>query len=163
MIFNLGVIIVKKSSKYGLIVLIVLSCCISPIEKVSAATINNSKPGKGSTDELYQDIYITLLEPYIQEAVNCYYKEYFKSAPTVAPYMVDIIVIDRPFGYRTFVFVINVQVMPYFGPHNAVGIDNITLKIGEENKIQIEKYDHIKSFELPSNYQDEIKGKWPST
>jgi hypothetical protein len=154
---------VKKSLKYGLIVLIALSCCISPIEKVSAATINNSKPVKGSTEELYQDIYITLLEPYIQEAVNSYYKEYFKSAPTVAPYMVDIISIDRPFGYRTFVFVIKVQVMPYFGPHNAVGIDNITLKIGEENKVQIEKYDHIKSFELPSNYQDEIIGKWPST
>ncbi len=75
--------------------------------------------------------------------------------------MVDVLSIDRPNGDRTFEFIIQVQVMPYFGPHNEVGVDNITFKISIGNEVQLEKYEHIKSFELPWNYQDEIINKWP--
>jgi hypothetical protein len=147
---------------YGLTTIVALFCIFSPIDKVSAVTSKVYKPIEGSTEELYQDIYITLLDPSIQKAVNNYYKKYFKILPTVAPYEVDVLGIDRPFGYRTFVFVIKVQVMPYIGPHNSVGVDNITLKIEPGSKVQIEKYEHIKSFELPSNYQNAIIDKWPS-
>jgi hypothetical protein len=153
----------KKFFQCGIIVISIMCYCTSPINSFSAVTKNAHKPAEGSTEELYQDIYLTLLDPYIQKAVDDYYKQYFKDSPGVAPYMVDVVSIDRPNGYRTFEFIVKVQVMPYFGPHNEVGVDNITFKIGIGNEVRVEKFEHIKSIELPWNYQDEIINKWPPT
>lgn len=153
----------KKFFRCGIIAISIVFYCTNPVNSVKASANNASKPAKGSTEELYQDVYVTLLYPYIQKAVDAYYKPYFKDSPGVAPYMVDVLSIDRPNGYRTFEFIVKLQVMPYFGPHLEVGVDNITFRIGAGNEVQLEKFEHIKSSELPWNYQDEIINKWPPT
>ena len=52
------------------------------------------------------------------------------------------------------------EVQPYVGPHLSVGRDRITLKI-DLDKVKVEKFEHIESFELPPNYQNIIKKKLP--
>jgi hypothetical protein len=51
-----------------------------------------------------------------------------------------------------FVFVIKVEVAPYIGPHNAVGIDHITFNVNPSGDVKLEKYEHIKSYEIQPGY-----------
>ena len=99
-----------------------------------------------SKEELYQDIYNTLLFPYIQTAIETYYKK---------PVAFDI------FGVKTlqitrpnsmFTFTIKLQLLPYIGAHNSVGIDNITFKISP-GEVKMVTFEHIKSFPIPNNLQ----------
>lgn len=101
-----------------------------------------SKPIEGSSEELYQDIFVTLLLQHIDNAVENYYGTYY----TVAPYMVNVLSVERPNGYRTFEFIIELEILPYTGPHNVVGIDHITIKVSSGPKIEVEKFEHIKSY-----------------
>ena len=50
--------------------------------------------------------------------------------------------------------------MPYVGPHNSVGIDDITFKVNASGEVLMEKFEHIKSFDIAPNYKNIIK-KWP--
>ena len=115
------------------------------------------QPPEQSREELNQDIFISLLLPYIQKEVDTYYLKYLTSPPMVAPYTVYVLSAERPNGYRTFIFKLKLQVNCYIGPHNSVGLDNITATVGGSGDVKIEKFEHIKSYELPPNYQDIIK------
>lgn len=103
------------------------------------------KPLEGSVEELYQDIFVTLLLPYIDKAVDDYYGVPY----TVAPYWIKILSVERPKGYRTFHFIVKIETTPYTGPHNSVGVDHITIKVSAGPTVIIEKFEHIKSYELP--------------
>lgn len=49
-------------------------------------------------------------------------------------------------------YVIKIQIQPYLGAHNPVGIDNFTFNIDlVNNKTTLEKYEHVKSFKLPEH------------
>ncbi len=115
------------------------------------------KSSEHSTEELYQDISISLLMPYIQNEIDEYYSKYLTQLPMVAPYTVYILSAERPNGYRTFFFRIKLKVISYIGPHNNVGLDYITVAVGGSGEVTIEKFEHIKSFVLPPNYEDIIK------
>jgi hypothetical protein len=157
-----GVLSMKKITTnllLGLIITSTIYFCINSNNKVKAE--NAYKPIEGSTEELYQDIFVTLLEPYINKAIDNYYLKYFKHFPGFDPYSVDVLSVERPNGYRTFLFVLKLKVIPYFGPHLSVGEDHITFKIGAGNEVQVEKFEHIKSYELPLHYQNEIINQWP--
>ena len=118
-------------------------------------------PPKESREELYQDIFMTLLLPYIQDEVNKYYKEYLTTSPGVAPYRVYILEVDRVNGYRGFDFRLKIELHPYVGPHLDVGTDYITLRVNPVNNVKVEKFEHIRGSELPPYYQDIIKKKLP--
>lgn len=105
------------------------------------------EPSEGSVEELYQDIFILMLLPEIEKAVEDYYgRPYF-----VAPYQVKILNVGRPNGYRTFGFILKLEILPYEGPHNSVGKDHITIKIEPGPTIQVEKFEHIESYDIPQN------------
>lgn len=93
-----------------------------------------------SKEELYQDIFLTMLNPYIQNAINKYYGKPYPVDPAV-----KILSIQRPNGYRTFYFVIKVEVMPYQGAHNSVGLDHITLSV-DISDAKVERFEHIETF-----------------
>lgn len=109
-------------------------------------------PSKGSLEELYRDVFMTLLSPYIQEAVNDYYEENMGYSPYIALWQPDILSIERPDGYRTFMFVIKLEVTPYLGAHYPVGVDHITIRISS-GEVKVEKFEHIKSYPIPSRLQ----------
>ncbi|HEY5560541.1 MAG TPA: DUF3888 domain-containing protein [Clostridiaceae bacterium] len=115
------------------------------------------QPPEQSREELYQDIFISLLLPYIQKEVDKYYSKYLTDTPMVAPYTVYVLSVEKPIGYHSFLFNIKLQVDSYIGPHLGVGLDYITVTVGGARDVEIKKFEHIKSYELPPNYQDIIK------
>jgi hypothetical protein len=88
---------------------------------VSANTIYPSglpyQPPEQSREELYQDIFISLLLPYIQMEVDKYYSKYLTDTPMVAPYTVYVLSAERQLGYRSFLFNLKLRVDSYIGPH----------------------------------------------
>lgn len=159
------VIFLKKSltSTILLIVLIIINyspCFASePKNNVEPSLNDIYKPPEQSREELYQDIFISLLLSDIQNAVDNYYKEYLTDTPMVAPYTVYVLKAERLEGDRSFIFRLKLKVDSYTGPHLDIGEDHITIIVGAGDKPKIEKFEHIKSYylELPPNYQNIIK------
>jgi hypothetical protein len=105
-------------------------------------------PKEGSIEELYKDIIASLIAPYIDKEIEKYYgRQYLYDL-----WSMKFLRIDRPNGYRTFVFTITVEVHPFIGAHNTVGIDEMTIKIEGENPT-VENFKHIKSFPIPKYLQ----------
>lgn len=122
--------------------------------------LNNSyRPPKNSREELYQDIFYSLLIPYIQKSVDRYYSEFLTDLPTVDPWDIDILSVERPNGYRTFFFAIKIEVMPYVGPHISVGVDRLTITVGGAGNVEVKEFKHIENSILPPHYQNIIKKK----
>ena len=117
-------------------------------------------PVKKSTEELYQDIFITLLIPDIQKSIGNYYKKYLTQSPMITPDCIKVISCKRQMGYRSFAFDIKVKASCYIGPHLDVGDDNITISVDSDGA-KVKKFEHIKSYYkgLPSNYRNIVKVK----
>ena len=147
----------KKITLCGLSFFILLSSVFGPINTSAAQSTGNSGtlPGtaKGQGGVL-------LLDPAIQQAIARYYQEYFKDSPVFAPGDITVLSTERAEENQSLVIDVKLQVMPYFGPHLYVGVDDITLQVQNRN-VQVEKFEHVRSYSLPSNYQYEIKDKWP--
>lgn len=115
------------------------------------------QPPEQSREELYQDIFVSLLTPYIQGEVNQYYLKYLTEPPSVVFYQVFLSSAERPNGYRTGIFQIKLLVESFIGAHNSVGLDYITLTVDATGTVNIEKFEHVKSYVLPPNYEDIIR------
>lgn len=117
------------------------------------------RPPKNSREELYQDIFCSLLIPYIQRSVDKYYSEFLTDMPKVDPWDIDILSVERPNGYHTFFFVIKIEVMPYVGPHITVGVDRLTIIVSGAGNVEVKEFKHIENSILPPYYQNIIKKK----
>lgn len=91
-----------------------------------------------SKEELYQDIYNTLLYPYIQSAIDSYYKR----TVSFDLFGIKTLQITRPQGDHSFTFTIKIQLSPFVGAHNSIGIDNITFEISPR-EVNVIKFEHI--------------------
>lgn len=98
--------------------------------------------------------------PYIDKSIENYYGEYFKYLPGEDTWSVKIVDIKRPNGDRTSYFILRFEITPYIGPHISVGLDQITMSVKYGSEPKVEKFEHIKSYEIPPSYQNYIK-KWP--
>lgn len=105
------------------------------------------KPPEHSMEELYYDISISIILPNIRKAVGDYYMASIGISPAVDPWQADIQYIERPHGYRTYLFQIKLEVMPYIGPHRTVGTDRITLEVSTD-KVKVVKFEHIESYPI---------------
>ena len=74
----------------------------------------NYNIAEGSKEELYRDVIITMLLPYIDKEVEKYYgKPYI-----VAPYSTFVKSITRPYSGMNYTYQIVLEISPYWGPHN---------------------------------------------
>lgn len=156
------VMIMKKNYKsIPILIALILYLQFPCFTFVSANKISGDnilyKPPEQSREELYQDISFSLLSPYIQKSVEDYYTKFLTDIPTVDPWAIDILSAERPNGYRTFLFVLKIQVKPYVGPHLGVGVDRITITVNGAGDVEVNSFEHIKDYELPPHYQNIIK------
>ena len=131
-----------------------------PVGKVTISSESIYKAPEHSQEELYQDIFVTLLAPYIQTTINDYYKQYLTTSPNYSLDSIEILEVERPMGYRSFLFTMKLQVKTYIGPHLDVGVDQLTIRVGSgEGEVKVEKFEHVKSYydSLPPNYKGIIK------
>ena len=132
------------------LILFILCLCFSTLLFATSSPIDATKgipypytPLKGSVEELYKDMLVTTVEPYISSEIE---KQY--GLPLLYGLSdVDFLEIKRE-AYRGFSFLLKVQVQPFVGAHNTIGIDEITLSISPYGT-QVENFKHTKTYPLP--------------
>ncbi len=103
------------------------------------------EPKAHSIEETYQDIIMTLLAPHIIREVEKYYG---KDAE-IDLFSIKVLEAKRTVEHRGFKFKLKIQVDPFIGPHNTIGVDNLTFII-QPSGVKLEKFEHIKSLiEIP--------------
>lgn len=107
---------------------------------------NSISKGQGSKEQIMGWIIINYLSPYMQKSLKDYYRGdviYWLADPTSR-------VLETYFVEDKSYFIIKLQVEPYIGAHNPIGIDNFTFKVSlPDDKVTLEKYEHVKSFKVP--------------
>lgn len=119
---------------------------------------NVPEPPEKSMEELYHDLFLTLLSPAIQNSVDEYYAQSLSESPIVYLYMVDIISVKRVYGYRSFRFRVIMDVTPVIGPHISVGKDRLTYDVGS-GQPKLIGYEHIETHSLPENWEHIVKNE----
>ncbi len=107
-----------------------------------------------SQDILYQDVIITALSPTINTAIEDYYKNILTETPLYDSSFIKILNIERPNGYRTWYFIINIEINPFIGPHIPVGKDRISIELSYPGLQEILSFEHVKDYPLPEHYQN---------
>lgn len=97
-----------------------------------------------------QRLVLTLLAPEIQEQLNVYYKSRLTTAPIFAPFLEGA---GLAFTYYPSHIEVQVTVIPYIGPHLAVGKDIIRFRIENSGSVNAISYEHVEDYELPSNWR----------
>lgn len=142
-----------------IIIISFLSMLILTPGIASHATINYYEPAEESQEELLMDMFYSLLLPNVQEAVSHYYSDYFTTTPLVYPYEMKIVSMERTDVYRSYMFELIVEVTPVVGPHIEVGKDQLTVLISAGNGVSLKEFQHLETYELPSNLQNIVKEK----
>lgn len=126
---------------------------------ITLKKLNNKKISKlpeNSKEAIYRDVSISLLIPHIQKEINNYYKDYLTELPIVFPYSVDIVSAKRKNG-SGYLIELEVIAHPFVGAINTVGDDRMIIETGAFGSVEIKKFEHIKSYPLPWNWQHIIK------
>ena len=104
-----------------------------------------------------EKLLVSLFLDNIQEQCNLFYMPYYTIAPTVAYYFTTVKEIKET---QTSVF-ITFTVLPYIGPHDTIGMDEITFSVDHAGEITMEKFKHLKNDTLPDNLKQIGKGTLP--
>lgn len=127
----------------------------SPMQ--SNAEASYRVPQEDSKELRLQDMLMNFLTPYINDAVWDYYQRYLLEPPIIYPYFVDVVDSKRINGFRGFILSITLDVTPVVGPHISVGEDRLTFEISAGPEVKLVNYTHLKSYELPPNWQNIVK------
>jgi hypothetical protein len=143
----------KKKIVISLLFLSLL-CMYLPSYSVYALT---NKPVQDSKEDLYKNISLSLLMPYIDKSIDDYYTKFLDQKPSVDPWDINVLSVERLDNF--FAFVIKMEVYPYVGSHIRVGADRITITVNAVGSATINNFEHIKStyLELPPNWQHIIR------
>lgn len=120
---------------------------------VSANMDLTNEPIIDTKERLYQGIILDLLQPNIAKEIEKFYSKYLTHPPSVYPYDIDVLHVERISGY---IFRLKLRLKSVYGPHISVGTDDITFIIGS-GRVEIEKFEHIKSHKLPKRYENMIR------
>lgn len=121
--------------------------------KITFVNTTAKQAEEKSQDVLYQDVIITALAPVINKAVIDYYKNIFTESPLYDQTSIKILNIERPNGYRTWHFIINIEVDPFIGPHITVGKDRLSIDLSYPNYPEVLKFEHVEDYPLPEHYK----------
>lgn len=101
--------------------------------------------GEETDEELWQDLYVSACMPAILQAVE----EAYGAPLLVDPWDVSVLRAERTEGYRSFCFLVEVEITPYDGPHIILGRDRLILESDGTGCIEVAGFRHIESFSLP--------------
>ena len=130
--------------KIVFLVIFVIFCVI-----LSCIFYRESVPGSSNTIERnkYDQAIINTYLDKISSASNDFYDEYYTKLPSVMYYTVSIkdIVSEKSNSIITF------NSYPYLGPHDTIGIDEITFVADYMGNVKLQSFNHIVSYHLPDN------------
>lgn len=128
----------------------------SAYESIQDPKLKQLELEENTKEAIYKDMVISLLVPYMQEEINNYYKEYLSELPIIFPYSVDIVSVKREYG-SGYLILLEVIAHPFVGPINTVGDDRMIIETGAFGSVSIKKFEHLKSYPLPWNWEHIIK------
>jgi uncharacterized protein DUF3888 len=140
----------KKRLVITLLILIIATIIIKFFFINTMANQGEEEP----QDILYQDVIITALSPTINMAIADYCKNILSISPFYNSSTIKILNIERPNGYRTWYFIVNMEVRPFVGPHLLVGKDRISIELSYPGHTNILSFEHIEDYPLPEHYED---------
>lgn len=128
------------------------SATIEPVVDKKMLAANNYRDSvfqeQSSKEQVMGWLIINYLSPYIKKSLKNYYGgnvPYCLTDPASK-------ILEANFEEDKSYFIIKLQIEPYLGTHNPIGLDNFTFKINlSDNKFTLEKYEHIKSFKVPDH------------
>ena len=130
--------------KIVFLVIFVIFCVI-----LSCIFYRKSVPCSSNTIERnkYDQAIINTYLDKISSASNDFYDEYYTKLPSVMYYTVSIkdIVSEKSNSIITF------NSYPYLGPHDTIGIDEITFVADYMGNVRLQSFNHIVSYHLPDN------------
>ena len=93
----------------------------------------------------------------IQEQSDEFYAPYYTISPTVAYYLTSVKEVreDGANLYITF------SMLPYIGPHDTIGKDEITFLINHSGEITPAGLRHLRNYPLPDNLANIARGPLP--
>jgi hypothetical protein len=117
-------------------------------------------PAQTQNSEKHESCEFLLVNTYlskITEASEDFYEEFYTINPIVNYYSITVkeFISDAQISLVTFVS------NPYLGPHESIGIDEITFSADYIGLVKLEKFDHIISYHLPENLKSLEKNRVP--
>jgi len=109
----------------------------------------NSPTNAASTDDSCERLILSVLTPNINVQIEDYYRDKLIYPPTFASYLGGNILKFKYFDSHIDAVV---TVIPYVGPHIAVGKDKIKFRISNTEQIIVESYEHITDYKLSPNW-----------
>lgn len=89
--------------------------------------------------EICRDLSLLLLSPYIDQAI----KDYYAQPLAHDPWSDQIKALTQAKEKNKTYYIIQMEVIPYTGPHNSVGIDDITLTIESGPNVNMKQFKHM--------------------
>lgn len=105
----------------------------------------------------YEQLLVNTYLLRIREASDEFYQEYYTTSPVVIYYSVFLKAVksEKRLSYVTFTS------QPYLGAHNTVGIDEITFLADYHGNVTLDRFHHLKSYDLPEHLKDLEKKRAP--
>lgn len=136
----------------GLFLCLVLTVYLQRNQAEETVQMQNSTGDNGC-----EDLLVNTYLKRIQRVSDSFYQEYYTVVPTVTSGEVRVkeLQSDSTKGQVTF------TVEPFLGPHDTIGVDEITFSADYMGNIKVEEVKHIISYSLPDNLKDLEKKRVP--
>lgn len=141
--------------KWPKVIIIAIVVSFAMLTTVFFAVIRqNDSSEKAITTFKEQSAKDTLLVCVFLEAIReesyKFYAPYYTLSPTIAYYSATVK------GVKEYGANIDITFMslPYIGPHDTIGEDEITFRVTHSGEITPREFRHVKSYPLPSNLSD---------
>lgn len=151
--------LLRKNKKFFLFLLltgdIALICILHTGKALNQGNISSFYVSAHSRP--YDSLLINTYLSRITEASDDFYKEYYTTTPSVNYYSVTVkeVTSEDRISYVTF------TTTPYLGPHDTIGIDEITFSADYLGSVSLVTFNHIINYHLPDNLKDLEKKKVP--
>lgn len=113
----------------------------------------------GSEDQYKQLLVNTYLARIIR-ASDQFYDEYYISSPIVNYYSTFLKKIIEDKDHRTYQVIF--LSTPYIGPHDTIGMDEITFTADYLGNVNLDRFHHLKSYHLPDNLKSIERKQFPA-
>lgn len=147
--------------KPKLILIMFAFAVASVIAIFSFQTIHDNKlenvPVSLENQTLENTALVRLFMNAIQEQSNLFYEPYYTIHPNIVDYWTTIKDIDKNGSQIHVTF----STLPYIGPHDTIGEDDITFSINCSGDIAMLDFKHLKSYPLPEHLKSIEKGSLP--
>lgn len=110
----------------------------------AASSITIHAKSNNESENLYKKLFITAITNDLLTAVDEFYiKNYNITGVSFDIDSIDVLEVKETNGKDIYPYIIKLRAMPFTGPHNIIGYDTITIKLGNlQNNVKIIDYEH---------------------